>query len=46
MDDNSADLNEVLVNVPIKVGKSRKKLKLLNKKAATRKKTSGLHGRD
>jgi hypothetical protein len=39
MDDNSADLDGVLVNVPIKVAKSKKKMKLLNKNAAMRKKT-------
>ena len=42
MDDNSADLDGVLVNVPIKVAKSKKKLKLLNKNAATRKKIKKL----
>jgi hypothetical protein len=37
MDDNSADLDGVLVNVPIKVAKSKKKKKL-NKNAVARKK--------
>ena len=34
MDDNSAGLDGVLVDVPIKVAKSKKKKKLLNKKVA------------
>jgi hypothetical protein len=38
MDDNSADLNGVLIDVPIKVAKSKKEKKLLNKNATTRKK--------
>jgi hypothetical protein len=38
MDNNNADLDGVLVNVPIKVAKSKKKLKLLNKNATMRKK--------
>jgi hypothetical protein len=38
MDDNSADLDGVLVDVPIKVAKSKKKKKLLNMNAAARKK--------
>jgi hypothetical protein len=38
MDENSADLDGVLVNVPIKVAKLKKKKKLLNKNTATRKK--------
>ena len=38
MDDNIADLDGVLVNVPIKVAKCKKKLKLLNKNTALRKK--------
>jgi hypothetical protein len=37
MDNNSADLDGVLVNVPIKVAKSKKKKKL-NKNAAAKKK--------
>ncbi|CAD6217740.1 unnamed protein product [Miscanthus lutarioriparius] len=38
MDDNNADLDGVLVNVPIKVGKTKKKKKLLSKNTAARKK--------
>jgi hypothetical protein len=38
MDDYNADLDGVLVNVPIKVAKSKKKLKFLNKNTALRKK--------
>jgi len=38
MDDNSADLDGVLVNIPIKVAKIRKKKKSLNKNTAVRKK--------
>jgi hypothetical protein len=38
MDDNSADLDGVLVNVPIKVAKSKKKKKPLNKNTTARKK--------
>jgi hypothetical protein len=38
MDDNNAGLDGVLVNVPIKMAKSKKNLKLLNKNAAMRKK--------
>ena len=37
MDDNSAGLDGVLVDVPIKVAKSKKKKKLLNKKVAAKK---------
>ena len=39
MDDSNADLDGVLVNVPIKVAKSKKKLKFLNKNTASREKT-------
>ena len=39
MDDNSVNLDGVLVNVPIKVAKSKKKMKLLTKKPVMRKKT-------
>jgi hypothetical protein len=39
MDDNNADFDGVLVNVPIKVAKNKKKLKLLNNNSALRKKT-------
>ena len=38
MDDNSADLDGVLVNIPIKVAKIRKKKKPLNKNTTVRKK--------
>jgi len=38
MDDNSANLDGVLVNVPIKVAKTKKKKKLLSKNTAARKK--------
>jgi len=38
MDDNSADLDGVLVNVPIKVAKTKKKRKSFNKNTAARKK--------
>jgi hypothetical protein len=38
MDDYNADLDGVLVNVPIKVAKSKKNLKFLNKNTALRKK--------
>jgi len=38
MDDNSADIDGVLVNVPIKVAKTKKKKKPLNKNTASRKK--------
>jgi hypothetical protein len=38
MDDNSVDLDGVLVNVPIKVAKSKKKKKPLNKNTAAKKK--------
>ena len=38
MDDNSVDLDGVLVNIPIKVAKIRKKKKPLNKNTASRKK--------
>ena len=38
MDDNNADLDGVLVNVPIEVAKIKKKKKLLNKNTAARKK--------
>jgi hypothetical protein len=38
MDDNNAGLDGVLVNVPIKMAKSKKNLKLLNTNAAMRKK--------
>jgi hypothetical protein len=38
MDDNSADLDGVLVDVPIKVAKSKKKKKLLNKNSVVKKK--------
>ena len=37
MDDNSAGLDGVLVDVPIKVAKSKNKKKLLNKKVAAKK---------
>ena len=40
MDDNSAGLDGVLVDVPIKVAKSKKKKKLLNKKVAAKKNCS------
>ena len=39
MDDSNVDIDAVLVNVPIKVAKSKKKLKFLNKNTALRKKT-------
>jgi hypothetical protein len=39
MDDSFADLDGVLVDVPIKVAKSKKKLKLLNRNTASKKKT-------
>jgi hypothetical protein len=39
MDDNSADLDGVLVNVPIKVEKIKKKKKPLNKNTVARKKS-------
>ena len=42
MDDNNADLDGVPVNVPIKVAKCKKKLKLLNKNTTLRKKTKKL----
>ena len=38
MDDNSANLDGVLVNVPIKVAKTKKKKKLLSKNTTARKK--------
>jgi len=38
MDDNSTDLDGVLINVPIKVAKTKKKKKLLSKNTAARKK--------
>jgi hypothetical protein len=38
MDNNSADLDGVLVDVPIKVAKSKKKKKLLNKNSVVKKK--------
>ena len=38
MDDNSADIDGVLVNVPIKVAKTKKKKKLLSKNTVARKK--------
>ena len=38
MDDNSTDLDGVLINVPIKVAKTKKKKKLLNNNTAARKK--------
>ena len=38
MDDSNADLDGILVNVPIKVAKNKKKLKFLNKNIALRKK--------
>jgi len=38
MDDSNADLDGVLVNVPIKVAKNKKKLKFLNKNTASREK--------
>jgi hypothetical protein len=38
MDDNNADLDGVLVNVPIKVAKTKKKKKLLNKNTTAKKK--------
>jgi hypothetical protein len=38
MDDNSAGLDGVLVDIPIKVAKSKKKKKPLNKKVAAKKK--------
>jgi hypothetical protein len=38
MDNNSADLDEVLVDVPIKVAKTKKKKKLLNKNSVAKKK--------
>jgi len=40
MDDNSAGLDGVLVDVPIKVAKSKKKKKLLKKKVAAKKNCS------
>jgi hypothetical protein len=39
MDDNITDLDGVLVNVPIKVAKSKKKKKPLNKNTAAREKS-------
>jgi hypothetical protein len=44
MDNNSADLDGVLVNVPIKVAKSKKKKKLLNKNAVARKNSISMKG--
>ena len=38
MDDNSADLDGVLVNVPIKVAKTKKQKKFLNNNTTARKK--------
>jgi hypothetical protein len=38
MDDNIADLDGVLVDIPIKMAKNKKKKKLLNKNTTTRKK--------
>jgi hypothetical protein len=43
MDDNSVDLDGVLVNVPVKVAKSKKKKKL-NKNAAARKNSISMKG--
>ena len=44
MDDNSADLDGVLVNVPIKVAKTKKKKKLLNKNTTARKNSISMKG--
>ena len=38
MDDDNADLDGVLVDVPVKVAKSKKKKKLLSKNTVERKK--------
>jgi len=44
MDDNSADIDGVLVNVPIKVAKTKKKKKLLNKNTTARKNSISMKG--